>query len=68
MYHNNIVGMLKIHVCPLNTGEVVRLPGADSPGVLHKATLRITLTVPGVVDTENLSFLLDPNSITKTQS
>ena len=53
VYHNNIVGMLKIHFCPPHTWHVLRLPGAVSPGVLHFAALRMTLTVPEVVDTEN---------------
>ena len=52
-------------------GQVLRLPGAVSPGVLHFASLRITLTE--VVDTENrvisnLPFLLDLSSIAKMQS
>ena len=66
MYHNNIVGALIIE-------QVLRLPGAVSLNVLHNAFLRITLTVPEVVGTEdhvtsNLQFLLDPGSITKMQA
>ena len=66
MYHNNIVGALIIE-------QVLRLPGAVSLNVLHNAFLRITLTVPEVVGTEdrvttNLPFLLDPGSITKMQA
>ena len=73
MYHNNIVFMLKIHLCLSHIGQVLRLPGAVSPAVLHNASLRITLTVPEVVGTKNwvtsnLLFLLDPSSITKMQS
>ena len=48
----------------------LRLPGAVSPDMLHFASLRITLTVPEVVGTENLftsnlPFLIDPSSIAK---
>ena len=73
MYHNNIVGMLKIHLCPSHIGQVLRLPGAVSPDVLYDASLWIALTVPGVVAAENrvtciISFLLDPSSIAKMQS
>ena len=62
MYHNNIVGALIIE-------QVVRLPGAVSMDVLHNAFLRITVSVPEVVGTEdrvtsNLPFLLYPSSIT----
>ena len=73
MYHNNIVGTLKIHLCPSHIWQVLRLPGAVSPDVLRFASLLITLTVPEVVGTENwvtsnLPFLLDPSGITKMQS
>ena len=73
MYNNNIVGTLKIHLCLSHIGQVLRLPGAVSPDVLRFASLRITLTVPKVVGTENrvtsnLPFLLDPSSIAKMQS
>ena len=30
VYHNNIMGTLKIRLCPLYIGQVVRLPGAVS--------------------------------------
>ena len=53
MYYNNIVGTLKLHFCLLLIGQVLRLPGAVSPDVLHNASLWITLTVPEVVGTEN---------------
>ena len=53
VHHNNIVGTLKIHLCPLHIGHVLRLPGAVSPDVLRFAFLQITLTVPEVVGTEN---------------
>ena len=33
VYHNNIVGTLKIHLGPTHIGHVLRLPGADSPDV-----------------------------------
>ena len=70
---DSTVDMLKIHLCPLHIGQVLRLSGAVSPGVLHNAFLRITLTVPEVVDTENgvtsnLPFFFDPGSIAKIQS
>ena len=73
MYHNNTVGTLKIHLCPSHIGQVLRLPGSVSLNVLHNASLRVTLTVPEVVDTENwvtspLSIMLDPSSIAKMQS
>ena len=73
MYHNNIVDMLKIHLCPSHIGQVLKLPGAVSLDVLHNTSLQITLTVPEVVGTENevtsnLPFLLDPSSIAKMQS
>ena len=73
MYHNNVMGTLKILFCPSHIGQVLRLPGAVSPDVQHFASLRITLTVPEVVVIENrvnskLSILLGPNSITKMQS
>ena len=69
VYHNNILGTLKIHFCLLHVGQLLRLPGAVSPGILRFAFLRITLTVPEVVGTENevtsnLPFLLDSSSIT----
>ena len=65
--------MLKIYLCLPHIGQVLMLPGAVSPDVLHNAFLRITLTVPEVVGTENwvtfnLPFLLDPSSIAKMQS
>ena len=46
MYHNNIVGTLMIHYWLSHIGQVLRLPGAVSPDVLHFASLQITLTVP----------------------
>ena len=69
VYHNNIVGMLKIHLCLSH----IRLHGAVSPDVLPVASLQMTLTVSEVVGTENwvtsnLPFQLDPSSIAKTQS
>ena len=39
VYHNNIVGTLKIHLCPSLIGQVLRLPGAVSLVVLHIASL-----------------------------
>ena len=67
MYPNNIVVTLKIHLCPSHIGQVLRLSGAVSLDMLRFASLRITLTVPEVVGTENgvnsnLPFLLDPSS------
>ena len=53
VYHNNIVGTLKIHLCPSHIGQVLRLPGAVSLDVLHFASIQMTLTVPEVVSTEN---------------
>ena len=57
MYHNNIGGTLKIHLCPSHIGHVLRLPGAVSPDVLHFAPLWITLTVAEVDGTENWGHL-----------
>ena len=73
MYHNNIVGTLKIHLCPSHIAHVLRLPGVVNPDVLRFASLRITLTVTEVVGIENmvasnLPFLLDPSSIAKMKS
>ena len=73
VYHNNIVGTLQIHLCLPHTGQMLRLPGAVNPDVLHFASLLITLTVPKVIGTENrvtsnLPFLPDPSSIAKMQS
>ena len=73
VYRNNILGTLKKHLCLPHIGHLLRLPGAVSPDVLHFASLRITLTVPEVVGTENwatsiLPLLVDPSSITKMQS
>ena len=53
VYHNNIVGTLKIHLCPSHIGQVLRLPGTVSLNVLRNASLQVILTVPEVVDTEN---------------
>ena len=65
--------MLNIHLCPSNIQQVLKLPDAVSPDVLHNTSLRITLTVPEVVGTENwitsvVPFLFDPSSIAKMQS
>ena len=35
VYHNDIVGTLKMHLCPSHIGQVLRLAGAVSPDVLH---------------------------------
>ena len=58
VYHNNIVGMLKIHLCPSHIGQVLRLSGAVSLDALHFESLRITLAVPEVVGTEIESPLI----------
>ena len=73
MYHNNIVGSLKIDLCPSHIGQVLRPPGAVSLDVLRFASLQITLTVPEVAGienwvTSNLPLLLNPSSIAKMQS
>ena len=73
MYRSIIVGTLKIHLCLSRIEQVLRLPGAVNLDALHNVSLRITLTVSEVVDTENwvtsnLPFLLDPSSITKMRS
>ena len=39
LYRNNIVGTLKILLCRSHIGQVLRLPGAVSPDVLHHASL-----------------------------
>ena len=49
VYHNNIMTLLKIYLFPLNIGQVLRLPGAVNPGMLHNASLQIALTVPEVI-------------------
>ena len=71
--NNNVIGSLTTHLCPSHIGQVLRLPGAVSPDVLHNASFPITLTVPEVVGTENrvtsnLPFLLNPSSIAMMQS
>ena len=53
VYHNNIVGTLKVHFCPSHSGQVSMLPGAVSLDMLSFVSLWITLTVPEVVGTEN---------------
>ena len=53
VYRNNIVGMLRTHLCPSHIGQVLRLPGAVGTDVLLFASLRITLTVSKTVGTEN---------------
>ena len=50
VYHINIVGTLNIHLCPSHIGQTLRLAGAVSLDVLRSASLRITLTVPEVVE------------------
>ena len=40
VYHNNIVGILKIHLCPSHIGHVLRLSGAVSSDVLRFASLQ----------------------------
>ena len=72
MYHSNVEGTLKIHLCSSHIGHVLRLPGVVSTDVLRFASLRIKLTVPEVVGAENwvtsnLPSLLDPSSIAKIQ-
>ena len=72
MYHNNIVGTIKIHLCPSHIGQVIRLPGSVSLDVLRIASLQVTLAVLEVVDTENwvnsTLSCFDPSSIVKMQS
>ena len=70
---NNMILYCIIIKCWTLIEQVLRLPGAVSPNVLHNASLRITLTAPEVVDTgnratPNLPFLFNPNSIAKMQS
>ena len=43
----------KIGLCHLHIGQVLRLPGSVSLDILHNVSLRITLTVPEVVDIYN---------------
>ena len=62
---NLTMGTLKIHLCPSRISQVLKLPGSVSLNVVRNASLRITLTVPEVVDTENwvtspLPIMLDP--------
>ena len=73
VYHNNIVGILKVRLYPAHIGQVGSLSGAVSPGVLRFISLRNTLSVPEVVGTENwvnssLPSLLNPSSIAQNQS
>ena len=73
MYDNDFVGTLKIHLCSSHIGQVLRLTGAVSPDLLHITFLRITLTVPAVIGTENLvtfnlPFPPDSSSTAKMQS
>ena len=72
VYHNNTVGTLKTHLCPSHIGQVQRLPGSVSQDVLRNASLRVTLAVQEVVDTENwvnsTLSCFDPSSIAKMQS
>ena len=66
VYHNNIVGTLRIHLCPSHIGYVLRLPGAVSPDVL--LFVCIPPDYKWVTSSSNLPFLLDPSSIAKMQS
>ena len=73
VYHNNIVCMLKIHLCPSHIGHVLRLPGAVRWMCFALCIPPDTLTAPEVIGYENrvifnLPFLLDPSSIIKMQS
>ena len=73
MYHNIIMGKLKIHHFASHIRQVLRLSGAANPEVLRFKSLQITLTAAEVAGTENgstfnLPFLLDPSSIAKMQS
>ena len=73
VYYNNIVGTLLIHLCPSHMERELTLPGVVSSDVLRITSLRITLAVPEVAGTENwvtsnIPLLVDPSSITKTQS
>ena len=57
-------GHVKHPPLPFTHWEVLRLPGADGPDVLHDVSLWITLTVPEVIGTKNwvtsnLPLLLD---------
>ena len=56
VYHNNIMGTLKICLCPSHIGQVLRLPGALSPDVLRFASLWITLTAPEVNKVTLINF------------
>ena len=73
MYHKIIVNTLKIHLYPTHIEKLLALPGAVRSDMLHNASLRITLTVPNVVGTENrvtsnLTFLLNTSSIARIQT
>ena len=66
VHHNNIVGMLKVYLCPSDIVQILMLPGSVSLDDLHNASL--VLTVPEEVDTENwiisnLPILLEPSSV-----
>ena len=68
MYHNNIVVTLTNYLWPSHIGGVLRLPHAAGLEVLRNASLRITLIILEVVDTENwvtssLPFLHNPKGI-----
>ena len=63
-YHKNIMCMLKIYPHPLHIGQVLRLPVAVSPDMLHNALFCITLVVSEMVGIEsqvtyNLPFSLE---------
>ena len=48
-----MVKPLKLSLRFLRIRQLLRLPSAVSLDVLYKASLRITLAIPEVVDTEN---------------
>ena len=73
VYHNNIVGTVKIRLCQLHIRHVLRLLCAVSQDVLHFISLWITLTVSEVAGTDHevtskLPLLLVPSSIARMQS
>lgn len=63
VYHNGIVGTLRIHLCHLYNKQMLRMPGVFSQDTIF--FLQIRLTVLKVVDIDNWStatllFFFDP--------
>ena len=58
-HHIDIMGTLKIHLCPSHVGQVKKRSDSVRLYVLQNAFLQVNLTVPEVVDIENrITFTL----------